>query len=94
DIVFVYATAMQGPPMPLAAKRLRVADLPAEVSLSDNDALTPDMKLSAFPQVTIGARISKSGNPVAQAGDLFAEIDSIDSGNPPADLSLVINRVK
>ncbi len=94
DIVFVYATAMQGPPMPLAAKRLRVADLPAEVSLSDNDALAPDMKLSAFPQVTIGARISKSGNPVAQAGDLFAEIDSIDSGNPPADLSLVINRVK
>ncbi len=94
DTVFVYATAMQGPPMPLAAKRLKVADLPVEVSLSDSDAMVPNMKLSMFSKVTIGARVSKSGNPVAQPGDLFAEVDAVDSGNPPADLSLVINRVE
>ncbi|MCP4494889.1 MAG: c-type cytochrome biogenesis protein CcmI [Gammaproteobacteria bacterium] len=94
DVVFVYATAMQGPPMPLAAKRLRVSDLPTEVSLSDSDAMLANMKLSMFQEVTIGARVSKSGNPIAQPGDLFVEMDSIDSGNPPAGLSLVINRVK
>ncbi|MCP3690430.1 MAG: c-type cytochrome biogenesis protein CcmI, partial [Gammaproteobacteria bacterium] len=92
DTVFVYATAMQGPP--LAVRRLRVADLPTEVSLSDSDALVPNMKLSAFPKVTIGARVSKSGNPLAQPGDLFAEVDAVESGNPPANLSLIINRVE
>jgi cytochrome c-type biogenesis protein CcmH len=28
------------------------------------------MKLSQFPQVIVGARISKSGNAIAQSGDL------------------------
>ena len=94
DAVFIYAKAMQGPPMPLAVKRLTVNDLPASVSLSDSDAMMPNMKLSSFEQVVVGARVSKSGNPVAQPGDLFIEIDSIDSKNPPSDLNLVIDRVK
>ena len=32
--------------------------------------MMPSMKLSLFPQVVIGARISKSGNAIAQRGDL------------------------
>jgi cytochrome c-type biogenesis protein CcmH len=94
DAVFIYAKAMQGPPMPLAVKRVTVRDLPVEVSLSDMDAMMPTMKLSSFDQVIVGARVSKSGNPVAQAGDLFVEMESIDSKNPPADLYLEINQVK
>ncbi len=94
DSVFIYAKAMQGPPMPLAVKKLTVRDLPVKVSLSDADAMIPTMKLSSFDQVIIGARISKTGNPVAQAGDLFVEMKAIDSRNPPADLRLVINQVK
>ena len=94
DAVFIYAKAMQGPPMPLAVKKLTVSDLPVEVSLSDSDAMMPTMKLSSFDQVIVGARVSKSGNPVAQAGDLFVEMESIDSKNPPADLYLEINQVK
>lgn len=94
DAVFIYAKAMQGPPMPLAVKKLTVGDLPVKVSLSDTDAMMPTMKLSSFDQVIVGARISKSGNPVAQAGDLFVELESIDSKNPPADLRLMINQVK
>lgn len=94
DIVFVYAKAMQGPPMPLAVKRLRVSDLPARVSLSDSDAMIASMKLSSFDQVIIGARVSKSGNPVGQPGDLFVEVESVSSKNPPAGLALTINQIK
>jgi len=92
--VFVYAKAMTGPPMPLAVKRLQLKDLPVTLSLSDADAMMPSMKLSSFEQVIVGARVSLSGNAVAQSGDFYTEQDSVDSSNPPARISLTIDRVK
>jgi cytochrome c-type biogenesis protein CcmH len=92
--VFVYAKAMQGPPMPLAVKRLQLKDLPLTLSLGDADAMMPSMKLSSFDQVIVGARLSFSGNPVAQSGDFYTEMDSVDSSNPPPQISLTIDRVK
>ena len=77
DVVFIYAKASQGPPMPLAAARKRVSDLPVTVRLDDSMAMMPQMKLSAFSMVTVGARISKSGSAIGQSGDLQGVIESI-----------------
>lgn len=85
QVVFIYAVATQGPPMPLAVSRLSVADLPTTVTLDNSMAMIPTMTLSAFPSVTIGARISTSGNATAQAGDWFSEAGDIN----PADTGVV-----
>ncbi|MFI8559133.1 c-type cytochrome biogenesis protein CcmI [Pseudomonas putida] len=63
DTVFIFARASNGPPMPLAAKRVTVAQLPIEVELSDADAMMPQMKLSDFAQVQLVARVSRAGQP-------------------------------
>lgn len=75
--VFIYAKATSGPPMPLAVARHQVSELPLRVTLTDEMAMMPQMKLSQFDSVTIGARVSLSGDPVASTGDFFTEVDNI-----------------
>lgn len=70
DTLFVFAKAASGPPMPLAIAKLTAAQLPASITLTDAMAMMPNMKISAFPQIVVGARISKSGQAIAQSGDL------------------------
>jgi cytochrome c-type biogenesis protein CcmH len=70
DALFVYARAENGPPMPLAVAKLDPAQLPITVTLTDAMAMTPAFKLSSVERVFVGARISHSGQPVAQPGDL------------------------
>jgi len=70
DTVFIFARSPSGPPMPVAAVRKRVSDLPVEVTLSDAQSMMPQRKLSQQDKVVIGARVSKSGRPMAASGDL------------------------
>ncbi|RMQ34577.1 Cytochrome c-type bioproteinsis protein CycH [Pseudomonas amygdali pv. mori] len=63
DSVFIFARAINGPAAPLAVKRITVADLPAEVELSDADAMMPQLNLSNFAQVQLVARVSRAGQP-------------------------------
>lgn len=89
--VFIYAKATDGPPMPLAVTKLSVKDLPATVILDDSMAMIPTMKLSSFAQVTIGARVSASGNPIAQSGDWFTEASNITVSDAPT-ITLTIDK--
>ena len=70
DTLFIFARAAQGPRMPLAIMRVQAKDLPVNFKLDDSMAMSPQMKLSNFPEVVVGARISKSGNAMPQPGDL------------------------
>jgi cytochrome c-type biogenesis protein CcmH len=70
DTLFVYAKAVDGPPMPIAVQKLKASDLPATVELTDGMGMMPTMNLSQFEQVTVTARISKTGNAITQSGDL------------------------
>jgi cytochrome c-type biogenesis protein CcmH len=91
DTVFIFARAAEGPPMPLAILRKRVSDLPLQFSLDDSMAMAPGMRISAFPRVVVGARVSKSGQAKPQPGDLQGA--SAPVANDAAGVSVVIDSV-
>jgi cytochrome c-type biogenesis protein CcmH len=70
DTLFVFARAAEGPRMPLAIIKHSAADLPLSFTLDDSMAMAPELKLSSFANVVVGARLSKSGNAMPQSGDL------------------------
>jgi len=80
DAVFVFARAANGSRMPLAVQRAQVKDLPLAFKLDDSMAMAPGMTLSSATQLTVGARISKSGTAIAQPGDLSGEITGVAPG--------------
>lgn len=90
DTVFIFARAASGPKMPLAIIRLTAKDLPASFELTEAMAMAPGMSISKFPDLLVGARLSKSGNAMPQSGDWESELVPARAG---ADkISLVISR--
>ena len=92
DVIFVYAKAKQGPRMPLAAQRMTLAELPAEIILDDSMAMVEGMNLSAFEQLVVSARVTKSGSAIAQSGDYIGRID-VDSNTANVPLNIIIDTV-
>jgi cytochrome c-type biogenesis protein CcmH len=86
DTVFVYARAVQGPRMPLALVRKKVADLPFDFVLDDASAMSPATRLSSATQVEVVARISKTGQAQAQSGDAQVMVAPVALGAAGVDL--------
>jgi len=89
DAVFIYARAAQGSRMPLALVRKQVKDLPISFTLDDSMAMSPAARLSGASQVVVGARVSKSGQAMAQPGDL--EGQSAPMGVVTSDVKVTIS---
>jgi len=71
--VFIIARDPNQPSPPIAAVRRRLSELPATVAIGDADAMIPGRVPSGFDSLEIVARVSISGQPVAQAGDWFGQ---------------------
>jgi cytochrome c-type biogenesis protein CcmH len=91
DTVFIFTRAAEGPRQPLAVLRRQVKDLPAGFTLDDSHAVSPEMKLSNFREVVVGALISKNGSAMPQSGDLqgLSQKVKVGSGN----IAVVIDQV-
>ncbi|AKN26534.1 c-type cytochrome biogenesis protein CcmI [Stutzerimonas stutzeri] len=92
DSVFVFARAVNGPPVPLAAKRLTVGDLPATVTLSDVDAMVPSLKISSVEQVTVMARVSRTGD--ATKGEWMGQSEALETRGDKNAVRLTIDRAE
>ena len=92
DVVFIFARAVDGPRMPLAAKRVRVADLPLDFVLDDSQAVMPGANLSSAQQVRVEVRISKSGTATPASGDLSGKSEPVKPG--AKGLRVVIDRIE
>jgi len=71
--LFIFARSPDGGP-PVAVLRESAAALPGEFRLSDANAMIAGRSLADFETLSIVARISNSGQPTQQPGDLFGEI--------------------
>jgi len=72
DVLFVFARMPNGPPMPLAVKRVPAKDFPISIALTDADGPMPTMRLSQQASVDVQARVSHSGDALPQSGDFEA----------------------
>jgi len=88
--LFIFARAPGGGP-PVAVLRAPASAVPGEFVLSDRDAMLPGRSLADFPELTLVARLSASGQPLEAAGDLYGETTYRPSDG--ASVELVIDKV-
>lgn len=91
DTVFIFAQAANGGRMPLAIVQIDVAGLPYRFSLDDSRSMAAGDKLSNHAELVISARVSKSGQAMAQSGDLQGRVEAVRLGRQ--DVAIVIDSV-
>lgn len=75
DVVFIYARPVHGNRMPVAFMKVKVKDLPYNFVLDDTMRIPMgEESLATAKAVYVGARVSRTGNFMPQAGDLEGEM--------------------
>jgi cytochrome c-type biogenesis protein CcmH len=100
-LLYVYAKAATGMPMPIAVIKRPLHNtqnnaaniFPIQISLSDSNNLQATRKLSSFDDIIVGARISFSGNAMAQAGDLQSAETKVKLVDQP-QVELLIEKIR
>ncbi|HCK76252.1 MAG TPA: c-type cytochrome biogenesis protein CcmI [Gammaproteobacteria bacterium] len=92
DTLFVYARVPNGPPMPVAVRKLQAEPLPREVILSDQDLMLPGAGLGSHAELQIGAHISRSGTVQKAPGDLLGSSEPFNPGRA-SQINVVIAQV-
>ena len=91
-VVFIFARAVNGPRMPLAAQRARVADLPMEFMLDDSQAVMQGSTISSVDSVRVEVRVSQSGTANPGKGDLTGKSEAVKPG--AKGLRIVIDQIE
>jgi cytochrome c-type biogenesis protein CcmH len=84
--LFVFVRAADGG-APLAVHRSTVS-LPQDLVLSADDAMIAKRAVKPGQKVTVVARISTSGNPLPQKGDLYGQIEYVAGKTGPRALEI------
>lgn len=91
--LFILARNPAQPGPPLAVERHQSTELPLQIELSVDDAMLPTRTLAGADQVQIVARLSNSGMPTEQSGDLFGTADySFAKQGEQGSVSIEINQ--
>ena len=69
-ILFVFAKALNGSPMPIAVVKLNEYQFPITVELSDANSMVAGLNLSSAEDIVITARISKDDSVMPSSGEL------------------------
>lgn len=90
--VFLIVRSSDAGPMPLAVKRMTVADLPTDVVLSDADAMVPGRSLRDAGSVELVARASVSGSVKPAPGDYEGSSGALRVATLSTPITLLIDR--
>lgn len=90
--LFILARNPAQPGPPLAVERHQSSELPLTVELTTADAMLPSRTLAAAQDVEVVARLSSSGTPMEQSGDLTGIARYSFAKGERGEVSIEINR--
>ena len=93
DVVYVFARALQGPPMPLAVVRRKASELPLTLELDDANSMMPQRPLSSVQEIVVEARISRHGAPEKRPGDIEAVAVPVRQGAAAQTVTLRLSSI-
>lgn len=92
DTVFIVVRAPSAGRMPVGLLRLKADRFPVKFMLDDRHAMSPDRPLSRFANLTVEARVSRSGSTQRLAGEPISRPLPVPAGS--RDLVLVVDSLE